>query len=170
MTSKIEILGYHPPKLSQKSQHWVLNLFAFLYKSFLVRSMSYGLLQHAWRTLRYTPFTVPRKFPSLLPRRRRYGSSMFLQKLTVWLPSNTERSKRSGKQYGNSLSSVAPCSVFTPSSLPSLLTWRPFFLAEALRSFVTTTMHMFTHMIGKLCSTLISYVSFIMGEKFGSDI
>jgi len=45
-------------KLSQKHQHWVLNIFAFLYKSCLVRSMSCGLLQHAWKSLQTSSLNV----------------------------------------------------------------------------------------------------------------
>ncbi|KAJ7098279.1 hypothetical protein C8R44DRAFT_811244 [Mycena epipterygia] len=45
-------------KLSQKEQHWVLGLFAFLWKSCIVRSMACGLMQHAWKSLRTTDLTV----------------------------------------------------------------------------------------------------------------
>ncbi|KAF7348551.1 hypothetical protein MVEN_01372600 [Mycena venus] len=44
--------------LSQKEQHWVLGLFAFLWKSCIVRSMACGLMQHAWKSLRTTDLTV----------------------------------------------------------------------------------------------------------------
>ncbi|KAJ7735088.1 hypothetical protein DFH07DRAFT_114401 [Mycena maculata] len=44
--------------LSQKEQHWVLGLFAFLWKSCIVRSMQCGLMQHAWKSLRTTDLTV----------------------------------------------------------------------------------------------------------------
>jgi len=44
--------------LSQKEQHWVLGLFAFLWKSCIVRAMGCGLMQHAWKSLRTTDLTV----------------------------------------------------------------------------------------------------------------
>ncbi|KAK7046893.1 hypothetical protein R3P38DRAFT_2876570 [Favolaschia claudopus] len=44
--------------LSQKEQLWVLSLFAFLWKSCIVRSMACGLLQHAWRSLRTSSLSV----------------------------------------------------------------------------------------------------------------
>ncbi|KAF8056171.1 hypothetical protein FPV67DRAFT_1731051 [Lyophyllum atratum] len=44
--------------LTQKQQHWVLNLFAFLFKSCVHRAMAYGLSQHAWKALRTTELTV----------------------------------------------------------------------------------------------------------------
>ncbi|KAJ7265197.1 hypothetical protein C8J57DRAFT_1330978 [Mycena rebaudengoi] len=44
--------------LSQKEQHWVLGLFAFLWKSSITRSMSCGLTQHAWKSLRTTDLNV----------------------------------------------------------------------------------------------------------------
>lgn len=54
-------LHFRLKDLSQKQQHWLLNLFAFLFKGFVVRAMSYGLAQHGWKALRTTPLTIPRK-------------------------------------------------------------------------------------------------------------